>query len=684
MNKLYLIIKRYWLPLIIFNSLLTLGATMFIAKSPKIWTAHAKLILPENTSKVAVSLGTLGSVTSGEPVVSSGTSNQLAVQKEILLSDALMENLWRNDPEKKRFSTASAYKKIFTIKSSKESSNILAISADGSSPKMAKQRANAIVKGYQQRLDQLRQINRAVRENYSRDDLEQAEVKLKQAQDQLAQLKADTGLVNNEEQVKGVVNAMSSLTTTLAQANAQAQSGDRRIQILSKRLQLSPDQAIRSLGLGENRDYQFLRQRLVELEANLIAARSRFTDESPNVQKLLEQRGELLQKIQAYVGQAAGGIEIDTTTTVTQESGQGRALLMQQLVLAEAETNAQKQTAAVLQTYLDKLGNTLRAYPVNQGKILDLQRQVEIAEGIYKGLVTQVKQTSVDSFNSYPNVQVLDPPVVEDKPSSPKLSALAMGALLAALLGNTALILFLEALNPLLRPKDMKRMKFPLVVRVPQLRSVNGPIGLHDGTELEFQRLASAVSLQPIENRRLLITSARVGEGKTTVALKLAIALADLGFRVLVVDADYRHATLSHRFGFVGNLASKSEPMMIKPGLDILPTLPQLGNLVELVTRGQFQQTLVTAEATGKYDYILVDSSPLDLTGEGILMASLVQQVLFVVRPGKSERKPVMDSLDQLNQHGVKLVGLVVNDLESKSRAYAEVSTPSSTIEALG
>jgi len=258
---------------------------------------------------------------------------------------------------------------------------------------------------------------------------------------------------------------------------------------------------------------------------------------------------------------------------------------------------------------------------------------------------------------------------VAAKPSAPQPTATAASALIAALLGSTALVLLLESRNPLLRPVDLKRMKFPLVFRIPQLRSMSKPIGLYDGTELEFQRLASSISLQPTDNRRLMITSATAGEGKTTLTLKLAIALTDLGFRVLLVDADYRQASLSKQLGFADILEPKSEPVTIKPGLALLPTTHVAGKLVGLLTRGQFQQTLLAAETTGQYDYVLVDGPPIDLTSEGILLASLIQQVLFIVRPGKSERKPVAESLEQLAQHDVKLLGLVVNDLESKSRA---------------
>ena len=59
--------------------------------------------------------------------------------------------------------------------------------------------------------------------------------------------------------------------------------------------------------------------------------------------------------------------------------------------------------------------------PAHQARLVELQRQSDIAEAEYKGLVAQAKQSSIDAFNAYPNIQVLDSPTVDLKPSSPKL-----------------------------------------------------------------------------------------------------------------------------------------------------------------------------------------------------------------------------------------------------------------------
>ena len=666
LDKVAAITTRHWKFLLGLNLFVLVATIGTVATSPRVWTATAQLILPDTTSHLDASLGTLGSLRNGDSNFSSTQVNPVQVQASILTSDALLERVWASDPEKRQFSRLLSYKQLFKA-SPQDQSTIISLAVSGSSPELARQRAIALTEAYQQRLNELRQANGVAQEQFSQRKLEQARQRLSQAQMALARFKETTGLVNSEEQTRGIVTAMNTLTTAQAQALAQAQASGNRVRVLSTRLGLTPAQAIRSLGLGENQDYQFVRRKLAELEATLVQTRATYKEDHPRVQGLLSQRDQLQRQLQQYIAQAAAGTRVDATVASGTE---GRATLIQQLILAESEASAQQGQADQLQLQVEKLNTALRFLPANQARLLELLLQSDVAEGVYKGLVAQVQQTNIDAFNAYPSVQVLDPPTVDLKPSSPKLSLAVIDALLASVIGSIALVLLLEGRNPLLSPKDLQAIKFPIVVSIPRLKHSDMGLALGTETESEFQRLASAISLQSLKDRRLLVTSAIVGEGKTTVTLGLARALTELGFRVLVVDGDFRQAELSRRLVYAQVMVAAEQPVQIQPSLDLMPTLPKQGKIVELVTRGHFEQSLAAAQSASDYDYVLVDSAPVSMTSETALMAAVIPNVLFIVRPGTSDRNSVNYSLEQLAQHNAKIVGLVVNSTETKSRPY--------------
>lgn len=667
MKKIALIASRHWKALLGLNAVVILGTVGAMLTTPKVWTAQAQLILPSsNGGNLDANLGTLGSYRNSDPSFSPQV-NPLKIQEAILTSDAILEKAWAADPERDAANKPRNYGQFFEV-TSLEQTSVMLLSVTGSSPDIAKQRADAILNAYRQRLSELRQANNNTRDGFSQKQLEQAQRRLTEAQTALAQFKQSTGLVNNEEQTKGLVGTINTLEAAQAQVQAESQAARDRANTLATRLNLSPTDAVQALGLDQNEDYKELRSKLTEVESTLGKLRSTFTDRSPQVQRAIVERDTLRNQLQQYVGQAAGRISANTDFTTGAE---GRNTLIEQLVLAETNANGQQRQAEQLQQQIDQRQKILNQLPANQAKLNALQRQADVAEGVYKGLVAQTQQSNIDAFNAYPNIQELNAPFVDAKPSSPKKSLMAINALLASVIGSIALILLLEARNPLLTPKDLQALKFSLVARIPKLKRLAiEPNSSFEG-EIEFQRVASAISLQPLKGIRLLIASAITGEGKTTVALQLAHALTELGFRVLLVDGDFRKAQLSHQLGYLSDRSVGDQVISLQPNLDFVPTMPQTGKIVDLVKRGRFERYLAVAESQKDYDYVLVDSAPVSSTSETALMAAIVPYVLFVVRPGISARNVVSNSLEQLTQHHAKLLGLVINGVEVQGHAYS-------------
>ncbi|NJL09457.1 MAG: AAA family ATPase [Calothrix sp. SM1_7_51] len=665
MNKLVTIAARQWKSLLAFNLLVVLGTLAAFATSKPVWTSSTQLILPKTTSNLDASLGTLGSLQNGGSGFSSEV-NPLKVQASILTSDTLLEQVLAIDPEKDKLANLSRYKSLFSV-SPQEQSTIISLTVSGSSPEIAKTRATNLIQVYQRRLNELRQTNSQTKRQFSQKELEQAKKRLTQAQSAIAKFKQSTGLVDNQEQTRALVTTMNTLATSRAQALASAQASGNRARVIATRLNLEPNQAVRSLSLGENKEYQFLRNKLAEIEANLVKKQAIFTNVHPDIVSLQIERQQLQNQIREYVVQAAGGANIDPNVAT---DSQGRAPLIQELVLAESEAVGQIQQAQQLERQIVQIQGTLNSLPANQAKLSELQRQVDVTEGVYKGLVAQIQQNNIDAFDAYPNVQLLDAPKVNPSPVSPKLFLMAINAILASAIGSIALVLFLESRNPLLSPKDLQEQKFPIVERIPRIKQLTVESELTSEltieSEVEFQRLASAISLQPLENRRLLITSASVGEGKTTVTIGLAYALVDLGFKVLLVDGDFRQAQLSRRLGYAENTVSEKLCVSIQHNLDLLPTLPKQGKIVEMIRKGGFEQTLSTCESTGDYDYVIIDSAPVSLTSETSLMATIIHNVLFVIRPDTSYKNLVSESFAQLTQHNAQFLGLVVNAVENQ------------------
>ncbi|MGD1913527.1 MAG: exopolysaccharide transport family protein [Rivularia sp. (in: cyanobacteria)] len=665
MNRIAKIAMRYWKLLLAWN-VLVLGITALNIKiTPKVWNSQAQLILPNVTSDSDADLGKLGSFRDGG-VVFSQQINPLNILSSIATSDDVIESVWEKDPEKEEFSRLNNYKKLFEVSPEKEST-VISLNVKGSSPQLAKQRATAIITAFRDRLEELRLDEAQQRSQFMEREVKQALDKLLLAQKSLSTFKQKSNLVNSEEQTKEIISSINTLDTEQAQASAQAKAAEARVRMLSTRVALTPAVAVNSVRLKENKEYQLIRDKLSEVEVALIEARGKLTTNHPEVQNLQYQRLVLDNQLKKYVANStANGRVVDKAI------GENTASLSEQMILAESQAVGMLSKVEQLGLQIKKLRLRLNSLPEKQAKLLELQRKYDIAEGVYNGVVAQAEQAKLSAFSAYPSVQVLAKPIVDTKPAGPKLRLMVLGALLASGFGSAAAVLFVENRNPLLSPKDILQTNIPVLASIPYIKNMNGRLKQKLGGEIECQRLASAVSLMQLDSGRLMIASATTGEGKTTTTVGLANALINLGFKVLLVDGDFRKSELSQSLGHVPqqNWDSRFMQINLRHNLDLLSVNITEDKIAEFVARGEFEQHLNYVQANGNYDYVLVDSSPVTLTPEAALLAKVISKVLFVVRETSSHRNYFCDSIEQLTRHKAEIAGLVVNGVETKAQGY--------------
>ncbi|MFK0733816.1 MAG: GumC family protein [Gloeotrichia echinulata HAB0833] len=664
------IIKRHWLPLVGLNSAILSSTLAISVLSPKTWTAGTQLILPDTTTNLDASLGTLGQL-KDQGIAFTNELSPLQVQTSIITSNDVISSVWSSDPEKNKYPSLESYKKLFKVKAVDQSTTIK-VEAIGSLPELAKQRSQRLIESYQLRVNELRQGVASAREQFTQSQLQEAERNLEIAKNQLAKYKQSTGLVSSEDQTKNLVEAIKSTRISQTQAVAQAQAAATRSQILSAQVGMTPKVAISSLRLSQNKEYQALRQKLSEIDTDIAVQQGDFTNEHPRIKSLQQKRQELIAALNQQRTSLVPNAEGLDTSFGGNNFKDTTMDLIADLIQADAESKGLQQESIKLQQQVNKLQMELSKISTQQARLLDLQRRYDIAEGLYKGIVAQLEQGKITAFNAYPNVQVLDQPSVDFKPTTPKRSLIFLGGILTSILGSAALISFFESRNPLLKPKDLQEIELPILGRISTFKSSTLRLDT-ESTEIEFQRLASTISLMQLENRRLMITSSTPGEGKTLVTLGLAKALVVLGFRVLIVDGDFHRTKMSQHFGYflTKDANSLPTPVSISPNLNLLPAAPIAnGKIVEFVARGEFERYLNAIQATSDYDYVIVDSAPVAATSETALMAKAIANVLMVIRLGVSDRYMVQDTLEQLNRHNAQVIGLALNAVEQRGEGY--------------
>lgn len=384
-------------------------------------------------------------------------------------------------------------------------------------------------------------------------------------------------------------------------------------------------------------------------QAELRAARLRFTDESAPVRQLREDLEQLQQRtIPALVREVASALETRERT---------------------------------LAPRVDSAFTTLRQAPSRSLQQARLERDVTNAEAIYETVRQKYEAARLELVSSLPDIRVLDAAVTPQRPIAdyaPLLIALAFAtSLVLAVVGVT----LKDRIDPRLRyPEQVTReMHLPILGAIPFIRLKRAsPAGESFAETIDaFRGLRVRVlHAHGVEGPVLLtITSPASGEGKSFVSLNLALAFAYAGYRTLLIDGDVRRGVLhsalqeEQRPGLTDLLTGDHTldatlQATEYPGLSFISSGTRMHRAPELLMAPRLRD--VVARLRQDYGVIIVDSPPLAAGIDPLVLATITGNLLLVLRSGATDLSLATAKLEVADSMPVRTIGAVLNGVRER------------------
>ncbi len=557
-------------------------------------------------------------------------------------------------------------------------------------PQVAADVVNTLVSDYLEQYFKIRYSATAQASEWLAKQLDELKSQVEQSQQRLNQLQKQAGILGTDETHNVVMAKLEELNKQLTAAEANRILKQAVSQIAkSGSAELISSLATSNLiggpgGMNPNSLalVQSLRSQETELRMQYAQAGSKY---GPNYPKLVQMRSQLKEMdaaIHAETDKLAARAENDYVAARSAET------------MLRASFDDQKSKA-------NQLNDSAIQYTI-------LKREVESSRQLYDDLLKKLKEGGILAGLRSSNVVVIDPARTTAKPALPNYPLnLGLGFGLG-LLGGIALAFLREGFDDTIRTPEQIGTISALtpVAIIPELavagsrRFLSGiptilPSRAFSGEKqcnvLESPLLAEAFrglrtsllmsnGYQP--PKVLLVTSALPQEGKSTTSLNVAITLAQLRAKVLLIDADLRRPTLHRRLelGSSTDLAQLlASDEALKPDLIQYPCVPSLSILpcgtlpdhpAELLASPGMR--LLIAESRRHFDYIVIDSPAVLSVTDAVILSAHADAVLLVARSGQTTQQALLRAREVLARAHANLLGVLVNcvDLNSPDHYY--------------
>jgi capsular exopolysaccharide synthesis family protein len=601
------------------------------------------------------------------------TMQQLGIDRAAVADPAMVSGPSATQLARARKTTSiERFKEGLTVEPLKES-RILTVSYESRSPETAADVVNHLVTNFIN-------FNFQVRNDFARhasggmeQQLEELKVKMEKSQQALVDYERQNLIINVGDKQTTTDQSLEQLSKEYTAA-----AGD-RIQKESVYELVKGNEGQVGI-IVQDAILQHLEEKYNDLKAAYADALSQRGPNFPTVIRLRDQLTQMQSLMENARKQAVAKVHNDYLAALSREK-----------LLGDAMAKAKGDVSALNQKMIEH--NILK-------------REFEINQQLYESLLQRLKDATLSASLQATNVNIIDPATPPVRPVRPnKRRNLAAGLMVGLILGIT-LAFVQEALDTSVRTTEEaeRLVNAPALAVIPvegdgyrrkQLAASHplSPVG-PNGVGLavlkrpsspmaeSFRSLRTSVLLStaPRPPQSLLVTSAQVGEGKTSTACNLAMSFAQRGGPVLIVDADLRRPSVAKTLG-VGNEKGLSSYLTGAHSLDevliqyervqnlwVLPAGPRPPDPAELLSSHMMESTL--KDLLKRFTQVVIDSPPLLLVTDAVVLSAVVDGVILVVASGTTARGALTRAHRILDNAGSRVLGVVLNKVDMRFDTY--------------
>ena len=463
----------------------------------------------------------------------------------------------------------------------------------------------------------------------------------------------ENGILGVDEGQTRQVKKLENLDTALVQAEI------RRIEAESLYLQMKRAGSVSTV--LTNPVVTSLKARLVVLEGDYQEMLKTFKPNYPDMQRLQQQINAAKGKLNREMGTIQRSMEADYKAAKRQEDK--------------------------IRNELSQFNNTMRNLQDSGVDYNNLKRKVENSNKLYNSLLQRREEVNVASQANTSSISIVEPAVLPISKYRPRPKVNLLLGLLSGLILGLALAFLREALDKKVKSSDdlEKLTGLPILGMIPRVSKSKMKkqldmiaVKMPQAPAAEAYRiLATNIRLmfRAGEDHVMLITSVNSGEGKSTTASNIACSYAQMGKKVLLVDADIRNASLHSKL----EISNKNGlTQYLKGEIDLVGITQQVKKVPGLyaITAGSYEldpvsllsherMSYLTTQGASIFDYVIVDAPPVRGFADTLVLTSLATSCVIVAREDEMDARDVKNTISQLRRVKDNVAGFLLVDVKN-------------------
>lgn len=589
---------------------------------------------------------------------------------------------------------------------------LITVTASYDDPEMAQRISNTITEVFIEKDIGSRRRESTVALDFLSREAGKTEENLRQAEENLRKYKEKEGFAELSGKAKLIVERLSNLESEHESTRISRQELNNRLSKIGSQLKKVNKVWVSSTYISDNPLVQMLRSRLTDLEIRHAQLSREFSSDDPQVTHVRAQIEETKKELKSKVKTVVSG-KTETISPIYTE-------LYSKLVSYEAEVNALSAKEDALGSLVANYENEVNRLPQQELTLARLEREKQVNAELYAILVKARNEAEIASASTIGTIEVVDPAPRPTGPVKPKKEQNALIGSLSGLMLGVLFCFLLERSDKTIKTEDEVKnlLNLPILGVIPRagaqrtsggrysyrpggrknrkeikasiLEESRTPVGLitrdlpKSPTSEAYRVLTTNLQCAELERKlkTLVVTSSIPLEGKTSVAINLAITLASARSRVLLVDADLRFPTIHRAFeldiapGLTDVLIGLEGPDWVIHGvegvnnLDLLTSGSVPPNPSELLRSSRMKELIL--EVQKEYDRVLFDCPPLLGLADATILSANVDGVLLVVGANEVDRRTVQKAKESLEKVRTRILGVILNKVRPEHSGYGE------------